>query len=138
MKGQEAFHPIPGGNAVSRPRRASRQQVESRGVVRALDDLEAEPFLRGGAGGLVASIAAVGVDQGQPGEAATNAAADPGQAVSILDVGGMNHEDERQAERVGEQMALTAIDRQQAIDPIAEGDGARRPRRAPSCRRHSL
>ena len=43
---------------------------------------------------------------------AADAAADPRQAVEIPDVGGMHHEAERQAERVGEQMALAAIDRQ--------------------------
>jgi len=134
MKGQQAFHPIPGGNAARRPRRASGEQMKARGVAWPLDDLEPQPLLCGGSGGLVALIAAIGEDQLQPRKAAADAAADPGQAVPVLDVGGMNHHDERQAERIGEQVPLAAIDRQQAIDPIAEGDGARRPRRALSCR----
>ena len=71
--GEPAIAAEPGEGSLDDP--ASRQQVESRGVARAFDDLEAEPLLRGGAGSLVALIATVGVDQGQPGEAATNAAA---------------------------------------------------------------
>ena len=76
---------------------ASRQQVEPLGVARPLDDLEAEPFLRGGTGGLIALIAAVGEDQFQPREAAPDSVADLGKAFSILDVGGVNHQHERQA-----------------------------------------
>jgi hypothetical protein len=85
--------------------------VELLGIARAPDDLEAEPFLRGGAGGLVTLIAGVGVDQGQPRKAATNPAADFGQAVSILDVGGVDDQNKRQAEGIGEQKAFSAIDR---------------------------
>ena len=57
---------------------------------------------------MIALIAAVGNDQLQPWESAANAVADPGKAVRVLDVERVSDQDERQAERVGEQMALAA------------------------------
>ena len=53
----------PGKGALDDP--APGRQVEPLGIARAPDDLEAEPFLRGSAGGLVTLIAGVGVDQRQ-------------------------------------------------------------------------
>ncbi len=95
--GLDQFFDILGGSAVAaEPSEgafddpALGQQMESLGVALAPDGLEAEPLLRGSTGCLVALIAGVGVGQGQPREAAANAAADLGQAVPILNVGGMN------------------------------------------------
>ena len=81
--------------------------MEALGVAWPLDDLEAELLLCGGSGGLATLVAAVDEEQDEPREAAADAAADPGQAVAILDVGRMDDQDD-QAERVGEQMALAA------------------------------
>ena len=84
--------------------------MESLGVARAPNDLEASPLLRGGAGGLVVLIAGVGGDHGQPREPATNAMANLGQSASILDVGGVDNRLHQQAVRVYKDVALLAFD----------------------------
>jgi hypothetical protein len=68
-------------------------------------------------GGDGALVAAVGKEMGKPREAPPDPADKQGEAVAVLDVGGMDHERERQAKRVGQQMALAAVDLLGRIEP---------------------
>ena len=84
---------------------------------RALDDLEPQPLACRRTGGDLALVAGIGKQVPEPGEAPVESGADQGQAVAVLDVGGMDDQPQRQAQRVGEQMSLAAVDLLAGIEP---------------------
>ena len=58
------------------------------------------------------------------GKAPADPGADQRQAVPVLDVGGVDDEPQRQAQRVGEQVPLAAID-VSGVDPVRAAEPAR-------------
>lgn len=87
----------------------------------ARDDLEPHALLGRRTGGGLALVAAIGprvrpqagprtgFDQPQPGKAPTQPATDQRQAITILDVGGMDHQHQQQAQRVDQNVPLAPI-----------------------------
>ena len=89
--GEAAVAGQPGEAALDHP--APRQDLEATAVRRALDDLQPQPFAGCGRGRRRAPVAAVGEQVAKPGKAAAGCGpADQGQAVAVLDVGGMDRE----------------------------------------------
>src|SRR4051794_711399 len=106
--GEAAVAAEPGEGALDHP--APWQQVEAGGVTRPLDDLELQSLARGGVQSDIALIAGIGEQVTEPGKAPTDPGTDWRQAVAILDAGRMDHQPQRQAQGVGEQMSLAAVD----------------------------
>ena len=114
-----------------------------------LDDLEPQALARRGAGGNLALVAGIAEQVLKPGETLADPGADQAQAVAVLDAGGMDDQPQRQAQRVGEQMPLAAVDllarveaaraaRLGGLDALAVDDrGGRRPSR-PACSRAAM
>jgi hypothetical protein len=98
--------------------------MEALGVAWPLDDLEPQPLARRGAGGHLALVAGIGEHKLQPGKPPADAGADEAEAVPVLDVGRMDDQPQRQAQRVGEQVPLAAIDGN-AVDPVGAAEPAR-------------
>ena len=98
------------GDRAERPRRAPRQQMEALGVAWPLDDLKPQALARRGAGGNLALVTGIGKQVPKPRETPSNPGADEPQAIAVLDVGGVNDQPQRQAQRIGEQMPLAAVD----------------------------
>src|SRR5689334_14045343 len=105
--GQSSVAAKPGEAALDDP--TSRQEVKALGADRAPDDLEAQSLPGRRAGGDIALIARVGEQELEPGKPSSDASTGQAQAVTILDVGGMNDQPQRQAQRVGDEMALAAV-----------------------------
>ena len=105
----------PGEGALDHP--PAGQQVKALGVAGALDDLEPQPLAGRSTHGDLALIPSIGEQLLQPGETPSDARADQPQAVAVLDVGGMHDQPQRQAQRVGEQVALAAVDLLAGIEP---------------------
>jgi hypothetical protein len=104
--GQAAIAAEPGERALDQP--ALGQDGKAMAAGRTLDDLEPQALLRGGTGGSLALIAAIGEDQTEPGKAPAQAAADQRQPVAVLDAGGVDHDHQQQAQRVDQDVALAA------------------------------
>src|SRR3954454_9077414 len=85
------------------------QDGEAAGAGLAGDDLEPQTPLRGGTGRGLAPVAAVGEDQPGPGEAPAQPAADQRRPVAILDAGGVDHDDQQQAESVDQDVPLAPV-----------------------------
>lgn len=90
---------------------AARQEFEALGDVGAFDDLQV-PIADLGqcAAEFGPGIAAVGEYMAQPGKARANGLEHAGGTVPILDVGAVHHQPYHQTERVGNDMALAALD----------------------------
>lgn len=99
----------PGEGSLDDP--SSRQDFEALRLIGALDDLKgpssdlAEAPLE-----LVAAIAAVGEDMTQPGLAMANGVQHINGAVPILDIGAVDDGPDQKAKRVGQDVALAALD----------------------------
>ncbi len=93
--GEAAIASQRGEGALDHP--SPRQQVEALGVARALDDLEPQPLACRSTERDLALVTGIGEQVPQPGEAPSNPAADQLQPVSILDIGGMDDQPQRQA-----------------------------------------
>lgn len=91
--------------------------MEALGVARPPDDLEPQTLACRGGSGDLALIAGIGEQVLQPGKALANSGTGQRQAVTVLDVGGVDDQPQRRARRVGEQMPLAAIDGR-AVDPV--------------------
>ena len=113
---QSPIAPEPCESALDQP--AFGQELETFGIARTLDDLQPEPFLRSGASGHIALIAGVGVEQAEPRKAPADAFAGESEAVPVLDVGGMNDEHQRQADRVGDKVPLAPGDLLAGVEPL--------------------
>ena len=61
-------------------------------------------------GQLGAGIAAIGEDVAQPGKAEADRLDHGGSAVPVLNIGGMDQHEKQEAERVGNDVALAALD----------------------------
>jgi hypothetical protein len=107
--GEPSASPEPGKGAFDHP--ASRQQFEALGDVGAFDDLQfpvADPgqcVAQFGAG-----IAAIGEHVAQPGKAGADGLKHSGGTVPILHRGAVHNQPHHEAERVGDDMALAALD----------------------------
>ena len=84
--------------------------MEPLGVARAPDDVEPQSLASGGTQGDVALVTGIREQVLEPGEALADLAADQRQAVTVLEVGRMQDQPQRQAQRVGEQMPLAPVD----------------------------
>jgi site-specific DNA recombinase len=91
----------------------TRQYDESLRVVRSLDDLQLQLTPRPQVADPLdqpAGVAAVGPDQPQPAEPVLDPLQDEPGPVAVLDVGGVDHHDHQQAERIDEDVPLAAAD----------------------------
>lgn len=89
---------------------AARQNMKALGGIGALDDLDA-PIAH--AGQRVAQfpigISSIGKDMTQPWEAAADRRQHVDGAVTILDIGGMDEDEDQKAASVGDDMALASL-----------------------------
>ena len=89
----------------------SRQNHKACRRIAALDGLDCPVTdLVEGSRQLGPAVAAVGKDVAPPRIEKAGGGQDQGRAVTILDIGGMNHSRDGQAECVGQQVALAAVD----------------------------
>ena len=98
---------------------APRQEVEARGITRALDDLQSKLVLRRCALRLDGVVATVGKHDPESRKSPLEWLDNQHEAVAILDARAVNGDDQRQAQRIGEQMTLAAHDllaRVEALD----------------------
>src|SRR5208283_4827227 len=87
------------------------QQDKALGGVRSLDNLNAPgSHLGEGIPQLLPGIGGVGKDMAQPGKRAADALQQEGRAITVLHVRRMHDHADRQAYRVGKDMALTTFD----------------------------
>jgi hypothetical protein len=90
---------------------SARQDDKALGGVGTLDDFDlpsAKPGERAHQFGT--GIAAVSEDVAQPGKAETKGLDHEGSAVSVLNIGGMDQREERETERIGDDVTLAAFD----------------------------
>src|ERR1035437_9364960 len=98
--GEGAFdHPPPG------------QEYKALGSIRPFDDLDGPcAEVRQGMPQLVSGVAAISKDMAQPGKSTANARQQTWRAITILHVGRVDGGSNQQSYRVGEDMALAALD----------------------------
>lgn len=77
---------------------------------RPFGDLQPEPVGDCIAGSDEALITGICKETLQPGEPPFDPTAGQGQTITVLDIGGMHRKVQRQAERAGDEMALSAVD----------------------------
>ena len=106
--GEAAVATEPAEDPLNHP--APWNDLETLGMRRSFDDFQPKPGSNCMAGGDGALIASIGKQASQPGELAFDPTVGLGQAIAILDVGGMGDQVQRQADCVGDQMALSTVD----------------------------
>lgn len=89
---------------------AARQNMKALGGIGALDDLDG-PFAHAGerAAQFLSGISSIGKDMTQPREAAADRRQHADGAVRILDIGGMDENEDQKAAGVGDDMALAPL-----------------------------
>jgi hypothetical protein len=105
---QSAVLEDPGEGALAYP--APRQHLEALGVRAATDDLERDVCLVGGPVHETASVAAIGEDAGDEGEALARCLKRQLAAVAVLDIGTVNADGEEPTIGVRQDVALASGD----------------------------